>query len=206
MSFYENRILPTLLDLACSTKPILEQREKVVPAAEGRVLEMGIGSGLNLEYYNPDKVTEIVGIDPSEGLGRKAARRAANLPFPVRHIRIEGEEMPVDDGEFDTVVVTYTLCTIPDAVAAMEKARRVLKPGGRVLFIEHGQAPDDNVRKWQDRLDPVWSVVAGGCHLNRNIPEILKDSGFRIDSLETMYLPKTPRFGGFNYWGAATPQ
>lgn len=205
MSFYENHILPTFIELACSAKPIEQQREKVVPAAEGRVLELGIGSGLNLQHYDPDKVTEVVGIDPSRGLGKKAVRRASKLPFPVRHMQIAGEEIPVDDADFDTVVVTYTMCTIPDAVAAMEKTRHVLKPGGKLLFCEHGRAPDANVRKWQDRLDPIWKIIAGGCHLNRDIPAILTNSGFTIQSLDTMYLPKTPRFGGFNYWGMATP-
>jgi ubiquinone/menaquinone biosynthesis C-methylase UbiE len=204
MGFYDRHVLPHVIHLACGTKPIRYQRRKVVPEAEGRVLEIGIGSGLNLPFYDPAKVEMLWGLEPSAEMRRKAARAAEGAGFPVEFIDLPGETIPLADASVDTVVTTYTLCTIPDAVAALKEMRRVLRPGGRLLFAEHGRAPDAAVRRWQDRLDRPWSRIAGGCHLNRDIPALLRDGGFAVDRLETMYIPG-PRPLSFNYWGAAHP-
>ena len=144
-------------------------------------------------------------LDPEAGMLKRARRVAARLPFDVEHLQLKGEEIPLDADSVDTVLITYTLCTIPDVATALGGMRRVLKPGGRLLFCEHGRAPDAGVARWQDRINPYWRRVFGGCNLNRDVPALLDRAGFRIDRLQTMYLPRTPRLAGFNYWGAATP-
>lgn len=203
MGFYEKYVVPRIINVACGTKPISYQRRKVVPMAEGRILEIGIGTGLNLDHYDPSKVEKLIGLDPSEESWRIAGSRAKDLPFDVEFIGLPGEEIPLDANSVDTVLVTYSLCTIPDPHKALEGMRRVLRPGGKLIFCEHGAAPDANVRKWQDRINPVWKAVCGGCNLNREIPSIIGGAGFEVKQMETMYLPSTPRFAGFNYWGAA---
>ena len=202
MGFYDERILPHLIDLACSTKPTRKQREKVVPNAAGDVLEIGFGSGLNLPHYDPDKVRRIFALEPSEGMRRKARPAVAASGLDVEFIDLPGEQIPLEAGSVDTVLVTYSLCTIADPEAALAGMRRVLKPGGRLLFSEHGVAPDERVRRWQARLNPAWKRIAGGCHMNRDIPALLQRSGFALDALETMYIPG-PRVLSYNYWGAA---
>ena len=204
MGFYENHVLPRLIDSACATKPILRQREKVVPQAEGRILEVGMGSAINIPFYDVSKVEMVWGLEPSEGMRRKAAPRIANAPFPIEWLGLPGEEIPLDDNSADTVLLTFTLCTIPDFAKALAGMRRVLKPGGRLLFAEHGAAPDESVRKWQERLNPIWKRLAGGCHINREIPQTIEAAGFKVESLDTMYLPGTPKVAAFQYWGFAT--
>jgi ubiquinone/menaquinone biosynthesis C-methylase UbiE len=203
MTFYERRILPWLLDVAMSAKPIMYQRKKVVPLAEGRVLEIGIGAGQNLEFYNAAKVSHVWGLEPSAEMRERAAKRAKDAKFSLEFLDLKAEEIPLEDKAADTVLVTYTLCTIPDVVRALKGMRRVLKPGGRLIFCEHGRAPDANVSTWQDRITPMWKAMAGGCHLARPIPELIRQGGFEIEKMETMYLPSTPRFAGYNYWGSA---
>ncbi len=203
MSFYDNHILPHVIDLACGSKPVLKQREKIVPQAEGRILEIGMGSGVNIPFYDPDKVEKVWGLEPSEGMREKARSRVEAAPFELEWLGLPGEEIPLDNDSADTIVLTYTLCTIPDWRAAVEQMRRVLKPGGKLLFSEHGKAPDEAVRKWQDRINPVWKKIGGGCHLNRDIPKLLTEGGFAIKKLDTMYVPSTPKVAGFTYWGYA---
>jgi SAM-dependent methyltransferase len=205
MGFYDKYILPRFINCACGTRPIMKQREKVVPLASGRILEVGIGTGLNLDYYNADNVETVIGLDPSEDSWHLARKRAEHVEFPLEFVGLPGEQIPLENESIDTVVVTYSLCTIPDPVAALEGMRRVLKPGGRLLFSEHGRAPDAAVRKWQDRINPMWKAIAGGCHLNRDIPELLQQGGFAVKEMDTIYLPGTPRFAGFNFWGTAHP-
>ena len=205
MSFYERVVLPRFLNCACGTKPIMKQREKVVPRAEGTVLEIGIGTGLNLPYYDPAKIERVIGLDPSEDAWRMAGDKAKDLPFDVEFIGLPGEEIPLDENSVDTVLVTYSLCTIPDPVAALKGMARVLRPGGQLVFCEHGEAPDEGVRRWQARVNPLWSKLAGGCNLNRPIPSLLGQGGFELAGLEQMYLPSTPRIAGYNYWGSAAP-
>lgn len=202
MSFYERYILPYVLDLACGIKPVRRQREKVVPLAHGRILEIGIGTGLNAAHYRRDKVEKIVGLDPALQMHRLARKRIAKAQLPVELVGLSAERIPAEDASFDTVLMTYTLCTIPDPLSALHEMRRVLKPGGRLIFCEHGRAPDESVRRWQDRLTPYWKPLAGGCNLNRDVPQLLKDAGFRCDDLQTLYLPG-PRPLTYNYWGTA---
>ncbi len=203
MGFYEKHVLPHVINCACGAKPIRYQRKKVVPLAEGTVLEIGIGTGLNLPYYDPAKVKKVIGLDPSETSWKLAGERARDLPFPVEFIGLPGEQIPLDDRSVDTVLVTFALCTIPDPMKALAGMRRVLKPGGKLVFCEHGAAPDANVLKWQNRINPVWRTLFGGCNLNRRMPSLIESSGFKIADLQTMYLPSTPRIAGFNYWGVA---
>jgi ubiquinone/menaquinone biosynthesis C-methylase UbiE len=182
--------------------PNMRRREKIVPLARGRVLEVGVGSGLNLPFYDADKVTRVWGLDPSPEMIRMARTVAEAAPFEVEFVGLPIEKIPLDDGTVDTVVVTYTLCTIPDPEPALWQMARVLKPGGELIFCEHGLAPDPGVRRWQDRINPIWKRLGGGCHLNRDIPELIRRGGFQIRDLETMYLPGW-RPASFNYWGTA---
>jgi ubiquinone/menaquinone biosynthesis C-methylase UbiE len=204
MGFYENSVLPRLIDLGCGAPPIQKQREKVVPLAEGRVLEVGMGSGLNIPFYDPARIEFVWGLEPSAGMRKRAEPRLAKSPFEIKWLELPGEEIPLDDRSADTVLLTYTLCTIPDFRLALAQMRRVLKPGGKLLFSEHGAAPDAGVRKWQDRLNPIWKRFAGGCNINREVPNALEEAGFKIEQLESMYLPNTPKVAAFQYWGHAT--
>ncbi|HAZ80537.1 MAG TPA: SAM-dependent methyltransferase [Porticoccaceae bacterium] len=204
MSLYDKYILPSFLNCVCGSKPIKYQRQKVVPQAEGLVLEVGIGSGLNLPFYDQHKVTSIIGLDPSPELNAMAQKVAQKLGLNVNFVLGGAEAIALPDNHVDTVLVTYTMCTIPDALSANKEMLRVLKPGGKLIFCEHGLAPDEAVSKWQHRIDPFWGKLAGGCHLNRDIPLLIRSSGFRIDSIDEMYLPSTPKFAGYNYWGLAS--
>ena len=204
MSFYDDRVLPHLIDLACSTKPTRKQREKIVHLAEGDVLEIGFGSGLNLPYYDARKVRRIFGLEPSAGMRRKAQPNVDASGLDVEFIDLPGEDIPLEPNSVDTVLVTYTLCSIDDAVAALGGMRRVLKPGGNLLFCEHGAAPDGNVRRWQNRLNPGWKRFSGGCNMNRDIPGLIESSGFRITTDERMYIPGL-KILSYNYWGSAKP-
>jgi len=204
MAFYEDRVLPHLIDLACSTKPTRKQREKVVHRAEGDVLEIGFGSGLNLPHYDRGRVRKIFGLEPSEGMRRKAQPNVDVSGLDVEFIDLPGEEIPLESRSVDTVLVTFTLCSIADAVTALQGMRRVLKPGGTLLFAEHGAAPDANVRRWQDRLNPTWKRFSGGCNMNRDIPGLIESGGFRITSDERMYIPGV-KILSYNYWGVAKP-
>lgn len=203
MSFYERHILPHMINLGCGAKSVQEQRKKVVPLAEGRVLEIGIGSGLNIPYYDSKKVEFIWGLEPSEGMRKKAQRNLGRSVVEVKWLDLPGEEIPLEDNSADTILLTYTLCTISDWYTALRQMHRVIKPGGKLLFCEHGAAPDKSVLKWQNRINPIWKVICGGCHLNRPIPEYIEKGGFSIERMEAGYLPKTPKFAGYNYVGIA---
>jgi len=203
MGFYENHIVPRIINFACGTEMIRKQREKVVPLAEGTVLEIGIGPGFNLPLYDAGKVRRVIGLDPSETAWKFARERVAAAPFEVEFIGLPGERIPLDDASVDTVLVTFSLCTIPDPAAALAGMKRVLKPQGKLVFCEHGRAPDAHVCTWQDRINPVWRHVFGGCHLNRDMPALIGGAGFQITRMESGYLPEGPRFAGFTYWGEA---
>jgi ubiquinone/menaquinone biosynthesis C-methylase UbiE len=200
MSFYEKYIVPRITNFLCSHKTLTRQRKKVVPLAKGRVLEIGIGTGLNLGFYDPEKVQHVWGLDLSAAMWKMAD--AESLQFDVEFIQASADRIPLDDGRADTILVTYTLCSVPSAIDALKDMRRVLKPGGELIFCEHGAAPDEKVRKWQDRLNPVWSKLAGGCNLNLSIPTLLEQGGFEIQALDTMFLPVW-KPAAFNYWGTA---
>ena len=203
MSFYQRHVLPYLLHLAMRQKQLVPFRRRVIGAAEGRVLEIGIGSGLNLPLYGPN-VRSVVGLEPSPELMRMARERGRATSTSIEFLEASAEAIPLDGGSVDAVVTTWTLCTIPDATGALTEMRRVLKPDGALLFVEHGRAPEPGVARWQDRLDPLWSRIAGGCHLNRKIDDLISASGFRIDALRNARLPG-PRTHTFLYEGRARP-
>jgi ubiquinone/menaquinone biosynthesis C-methylase UbiE len=203
MSFYEDRILPHIIDKACSVGQVMKLRSQVVPMARGIVLEIGMGSGINLQFYNPDKVDLVYGLEPSEGMRRKARNNLQASPVAVEWLGLPGEQIPLDDNSVDTVVLTFTLCTIPDYKSALAQMKRVLKPGGELLFLEHGESPDSDVRKWQHRITPGWKKLAGGCHLNRPITELIAEAEFDVEELNNFYMPKAPRFAAYIYKGRA---
>ncbi len=173
-----------------------------MPLAKGRVLEIGIGSGLNLPYYDAAKVTSVIGVDPDEHFWARSEDRRNAVNFDVDRIGLSGEDIPMESASADTVVVTYSLCTIPDPVRALREMRRILKPGGEILFSEHGRAPDAKVEKWQTRIDPIWSKIAGGCHSGRDIPNLMSQAGLGIIELHQHYIPG-PKVLSYNYWGRA---
>ena len=201
MGLYDKYILPKFLNCACGSKPINYQRQKVVPLAKGKVLDIGIGSGLNIPFYNSDKIDKVIGIDPSHELIDLAKELANDCKASIELVIGSAESIPYPDNFFDTVLVTYTMCTIPNVAIANKEMWRVLKDDGRLIFCEHGLAPDKKISKWQNRIDPFWGKIAGGCHLNRDIQKLITDAGFSFESLDKMYIPSTPKFAGYNYWG-----
>ena len=203
MSFYRNRILPRLIHCAMGQADLRAFRTRMAGAATGRVLEIGIGSGLNMPFYGAG-ARELIGLDPSAQL-LAMARRAAPSEIPVEFIEGSAEAIPLDDASVDSVLTTWTLCSIPDAARALREMRRVLKPGGVLLFAEHGRAPEPRMRWWQDRLTPMWQCLGGGCHLNRPIGELIDAAGFRIEWLENGYM-RGRRPWTFMYEGTARPR
>lgn len=204
MSFYEKRILPHVINCACGAPAVERQREKVVPQAVGRVLELGIGTGLNAKHYDAGVVTEVIGVDPSRESWTLAQPKVAEAKVPIEYCEASAEDIPLDANSVDTVVITYTLCTVPNPAQALVEVARVLRPGGLVLVAEHALAPDASVAKWQHRLDGLWGKIAGGCHINRDIRGLLDGSPLAVEDWQTMYLPRTPRVAGYNVWGRAT--
>lgn len=201
MGFYQRHVVPRLVHLAMRQTTLDPFRQRVVGAADGRVLEIGIGSGLNLRHYRP-QAGSVIGLEPSAQLLSMARTRAADTRVPVELLEASAEAVPLESASIDTVVTTWTLCTIPDTARALSEMRRVLKPGGALLFVEHGRAPEPGVARWQNRLDPLWRRVAGGCHLNRKIDDLISGSGFRIDALANARIPG-PRTHTFFYEGRA---
>ena len=183
----------------------MQQRQKVVPEAEGVVLEVGCGGGTNFDLYDLDKVDHLHALEPAPGMVKRAQKAILKSPLYGRtDFHVTGAEaIPLDDNSVDTAVVTFVLCTIPDWESSLADIRRVLKPGGKLLFSEHGKAPDEGIAKWQNRLEPIWKVLAGGCHLTRDTADMLTAGGFEIETSETMYLPSTPKIAGFVRWGSA---
>lgn len=200
-NLYDKYILPRLIDAACSQPPMTRLRSQYVSRAAGKVLEIGIGSGLNLAHYG-NAVTSVVGVDPAEELTAKAQLRADSIDIPVEVIGVSGESIPVPSESFDTVVCTWTLCSIPDPEPAVAEMFRALKPGGKLIFVEHGRAIDANVYKWQRRIEPFWKKIGGGCHLTRRADELITAGGFTIASLDSGYQPG-PRFAAYMMHGVA---
>lgn len=199
---YDQHLLPHLIEFACGMGAIMKTRAQLIPQAEGRVLEIGIGTGLNLSFYDPQKVATIFGVDPAAEMQPRARQRATKITIPVETVALELGEIQAERDSFDTIVCTYTLCSIPDVDTVFAEMRRVLKPGGRFLFSEHGRAPDLSVARWQDRLTPLWKPFAGGCHLNRDIPALIRAGGFSIGEMHSSYL-KGPKPMTYVYRGWA---
>ncbi|WP_242131359.1 class I SAM-dependent methyltransferase [Aestuariivivens marinum] len=202
MGLYDKHILPKVVDWACRQKPTRKQREKIIPLAHGNVLEIGIGSGLNLPFYDKTNVKHLTAIDPSIEIWNQNKFDVKSLPFEFNFIKAIAENIPVDNNSFDYVVITYTLCSIPDVSKAFNEIRRVIKPNGKLLFCEHGKAPDKSVQKWQNYINPIWKKLGGGCTLNKDIPSIIKNNGFKIINMETMYIPGW-KPASFNFWGSS---
>ena len=204
MGFAARYLWAPFLDWCMRQEPVMHQRAKVVPLASGRVLEIGIGSGLNLAYYDPTRVEQVCGLDPAVELQDRSRARAAQSKVAVQLFTGSAEEIPFERASFDTVVTTFTLCSIPDVARALREMRRVLKPSGRLLFTEHGLSADPGVARWQNRLNRAWLLISGGCNMNRPIATLLRDGGFTTAGVETLYLPG-PRILTYNYWGSAVP-
>jgi ubiquinone/menaquinone biosynthesis C-methylase UbiE len=204
VGLYARRILPRLLDFAMRNPWATVERRRLIPRAVGLVLEVGAGSGLNLRFYGPG-VTRVIAVDPSLDLWRLATRRVARADVPVGFVAGSGEAIPLPNASVDTAVFTWTLCSIPDPAAAMAELRRVLKPRGRLLFVDHGRAPDASVRRWQERITPHWRRWAGGCHLDRPIDALIRNAGFTFAELEARYVGH-PRAMTYFYRGMASPE
>jgi ubiquinone/menaquinone biosynthesis C-methylase UbiE len=200
MGLYNKFILPKAIHWACNQKTNRLQRKKIIPRARGNVLEIGVGSGLNLPYYN--KITKLTAIDPSEELWKKNNIITEDLLFNFEFIKAAAENIPLANNSFDTVVITYTMCTIPDLEKAFSEIKRVMKPTGKLLFCEHGKAPENRIQKYQNIINPFWKRIGGGCNLNRDIPTLIENNGFIIENLETMYISGW-KPASFNYWGIA---
>lgn len=205
MGLWDRYVVPAVVSCACGTKPIMKQREKIVPRARGRVLELGCGSGTNFSLYDRETVSRIEALEPAPGMISRARKTADKLGLgaSVTFHEAGAEAIPLDDASVDTVVITFVLCTIPDWESALSEVRRVLKPGGEVLFSEHGLSPDAGVAKWQRRIEPVWKQLAGGCHLTRDTGVLLSSSGFQLNRIDHMYLPHAPKVAGYMSWGSA---
>lgn len=203
MSFYDDHIEPVLVSCACGMKAITRERAKIVPHAKGAVLEVGFGSGHNAPYYDQSAISHLYALEPSAAWRQRALKRIGDLAFPLEWLDLPGEEIPLADASVDTVLVTYTLCTIPGVEAALAGMRRVLKPGGKLVFLEHGIAPDAGVAKWQNRFNGVWSKLAGGCHLNRDPAALVRAAGFDIQQLDQHYADGAPKIAGFMTGGVA---
>lgn len=201
---WDAHVLPGLVERACRSHEILEERRRVIPRASGHVLELGVGSGLNLALYDAAQVVELVGLDPSEPLLARARARLADARVPVELVQGVAERLPFDAGRFDCAVVTYTLCSVEDPGAALGELARTLRPGGRVLFIEHGLAPDAAEGRWQRRITPLWRRVGGNCHLDRAVVPAFEAAGFALPELRTGYSEGSPRWLSFTYEGVAT--
>jgi ubiquinone/menaquinone biosynthesis C-methylase UbiE len=202
MGFYETWVLPRLLDLAMRNHVLDSYRRGAIESAHGLVLEIGVGSGLNLSLYGP-AVDRVLGLDPLPELLRLASQRVAQALIPVSLVRASAQSIPFADAAFDAIVMTWTLCSIPDPLAALTEMRRVLKPGGRLLFVEHGLSPEIRVARWQHGLTPYWKRISGGCHLDRKMDDLIRAAGFQIDAVETGYM-QGPKPWTFMYQGAAT--
>jgi ubiquinone/menaquinone biosynthesis C-methylase UbiE len=204
MSLWADRVLPHIVEKACRSSAILEERKRWVPRAHGEVLEVGVGSGLNLEFYDAARVVTVTGIDPSAPLLERAARRASTAPVPVELVHGHAERLPFPDRSFDSAVITYSLCSVDDPVRALAELRRVMRPDGELVFVEHGLARDASTRRWQRWLTPMWRRVSGGCHLDRDIAAILHASGYRSDDLRADYA-EGARWLSYTFEGTARP-
>jgi len=205
MDFYRDRVYPHIVVALGNPKPIDEIRRRIVPMAEGDVLEIGVGPGVNFAYYDLSKVKKVYALEPNPGMLRRAEERRHRTPLDVEFIDLPGERIPLDDSSVDAVVSTFTMCTIPGVLEALRGVRRVLKPCGKLIFFEHGLSPDSRVQGWQRRIEPLFSLAFQGCHVTRHIPSLIRDSGFSIEQLNEGYIAPFPKSGSYCFWGVARP-
>ena len=206
MGFYRDRILPHLIGCACQVDPIMQQRARIIPRARGIVLDVGFGNGPNLAFYDRARVDHLLALEPSAGMRRKVGARLAASDLPHGLLDAPAEAIPLPDDSIDTVVLTYTLCSIPDYAAALAEMRRVLRPDGQLLFCEHGLAPDPGLARWQKRIEPVWKRVSGGCHLTRPADRLIDAAGFELSEISRDYIPASLKIVAFDYLGVARPR
>ncbi|WP_108811295.1 methyltransferase domain-containing protein [Sphingorhabdus sp. Alg231-15] len=204
-NFWEKHAVPRLIKFACSQPAVMKDRSEIVPKANGEVLELGCGGGINLQFYDRSKVDKLTGLDPSAELLDYTRQEAKTLGFDMDILDGVGEAMPFADDSFDTVLTTFTLCSVQEGKQVLKEMRRVLKPGGKILFLEHGRAPDKGPEKWQQRIEPVWKHIAGGCHLHRPVSKLFAVEGFALEDAGGHYAPKTPRWLGWMEFGEARP-
>lgn len=205
MPFYRDHIYPRLVSALGDPKPIQEVRQRMIPLAQGEVLEIGVGPGVNFVLYDPKKVSKVYALEPNPGMIRLAEQHR-RTELNVEFLDLPGERIPLGDGSVDTVVSTFTLCTIPGVADAIRGIGRVLRPGGQFLFFEHGLSPDIRVRRWQERTEPLFQWAFEGCHVTRDIPALIKEGGFRVERMETGYLARFPKSGSYCFWGVARPE
>jgi len=205
MSFYKERVYPHLVSLLGNPKPIAEIRKRIVPTAQGDVLEIGVGPGVNFAHYDPAKVNKIYALEPNPGMISRADEQRRATHLKVEFIGLPGERIPLPDQSVDTVVSTFTLCTISGVIDAISGLRRVLKPEGKFIFFEHGLAPDASVQRWQKRTEPLFQWAFEGCHVARNIPSLITQTGFKIEQMDKGYLAPFPKCGSYCFWGLARP-
>jgi len=205
MSFYRDTVYPHLVTALGNPKPIQHIRRQIIPLAQGNVLEIGVGPGVNFSYYDPSRVMKLYALEPNPGMVKRAEAERLGTRLDVEFLDLPSEQIPLADHSVDTVVSTFTLCTIPDVSDAMREIRRVLRPDGQFLFFEHGLSPDANVRRWQERTEPLFQWAFEGCHVTRHIPTIVEKSGLSIERMKTGYLARFPKSGSYYFWGIARP-
>lgn len=206
MSFYRNRVYPHIVTVLGNPKPVQEIRQRLLPLAQGTVLEVGVGPGVNFSYYDPGKVSKVYALEPNPGMVERAGNQSRQTELDVEFLDLPGERIPLPDASVDTVVSTFTLCTIPGVADAIRGIARVLRPGGQFLFFEHGLSPDIRVQRWQRRTEPLFQWAFEGCHVTRDIPAIIQEGGFRVERMETGYLARFPKSGSYYFWGVARPK
>lgn len=204
-NIWEKYAVPRIIKFACSQPAVMKDRSEIVPKAQGNVLELGCGGGINLQFYDRTKIDKLTGLDPSAELLDYTRQEAKTLGFKMDILDGVGEAMPFADDSFDTVLTTFTLCSVQEGKQVLKEMRRVLKPGGKILFLEHGRAPDKGPEKWQQRIEPVWKHIAGGCHLHRPVSKLFEAEGFALNEQGGHYAPKTPRWLGWMEFGEARP-
>lgn len=204
MGFYREHIYPKLVDALGNPKPIADIRQRVLPHALGDVLEIGVGPGVNFPLYDPTRVKKVYALEPNPGMLRRAQEMMRKAELQVEFLDMPGEQVPLPDTSVDTVVSTFTLCTIPGVVDAIRNLKRILKPNGQFIFFEHGLAPDVSVQRWQKRTEPLFRWAFEGCHVTRNIPQLIAEGGFRIEELQQGYMAPFPKCGSYCFWGRAS--
>ena len=203
MPFYRDRVYPHLVSMLGNPKPIENIRQRIVPWAQGEVLEIGVGPGVNFVHYDRAKVAKIYALEPNPGMLRRAEEQRRRTQLDIEFLDLPGERIPLPDASVDTVLSTFTLCTIPEVVAAIEGVGRVLRPDGKFIFFEHGLSPDSSVRRWQERTEPFFQWAFEGCHVTRDIPALIQEGGFKIGQMDTGYLAPFPKCGSYCFWGVA---